>query len=81
MFTVSPEITYGNLATAGAIVSGWLWFFAGLKNKIDVLNDRIQSLEGTINRFSEALIQIAKQEVRLDSHAQRLQHIEKKLER
>ena len=74
------EITLGNLITSGVIVGGWLWFFAGLKGKIDLLSQRINSLEVTIGNLSTALIQVAKQEVRLDSHAQRIQSLEKKID-
>lgn len=74
------EVTLGNLATIATIAGGWIWFFAGLKGKIDLLTQRLSSLEATISQLSIGLVQLAKQEVRLDSHAERIQHLEKKLE-
>lgn len=88
MFSILTwEITVGNILQIATILGGGMWFVAGVKNKIDLLTQAMQSLdkrltsvEAAIGLLNQTTVELAKQEVRLDSHMQRLQRLEEALE-
>lgn len=87
-FSLSPEITTGNIITAISVLGGWAWFLFSLKSKIELLTQalsvidrRLTSVENTIGQLNVTAIQIAKQEVRLDNQSSRISKLEESLKR
>lgn len=82
----SLEVTLGNLLTAGSIVFGWGVYIIALKGKIDLamqaltaIDRRITAVEATLITQSQAFIQLAKQEVLLNSIEDRVQRLEQEV--
>jgi hypothetical protein len=83
LFSFTPDISFGNLITWAGVFFAWVSFLMIMRNKveliahgIEVMDKRMSSVEMAIKTLTEVTIQIAKQEVKLDSHARRLGEIE-----
>ena len=79
----NAEVTLGNVLQILAILGGGMWFMAGVKSKMELLTQalsgldrRITSVETSISALNTTTIELARQEVRLDSHAHRLKDLE-----
>lgn len=69
-------ITLGNvltIVTMGVAGFGFVWT---MKSDIKVLLQRLDKVEGAMAKLTEALVQLARQEVRLDAHADRISRLE-----
>jgi hypothetical protein len=69
-------ITLGNaltIVTMGVTGLGFVWT---MKAEIKVLVQRLDNVEGAMAKITDALIQLARQEVRLDAHADRISRLE-----
>ena len=66
-----------------SMLGGFGFFAMGLKSDIKIFGQallnierRLNTVEQSLNATNQALIQIAKQEVRLDHHAERISDLE-----
>ena len=81
---LSFEITLGNIITAGSILFGWGIYVVALRGKVDLLmqalgsiDRRLTAVESSMASQTQAFIQLAKQEVMLQSLDQRVDDLEK----
>lgn len=82
----SFDITLGNVLQIAAFLSVGYAFVASLKGRVDLLTQaltaldrRINSLESAVTSLNSSTIDLARQEVRLDSHARRIVELETEL--
>jgi hypothetical protein len=69
-------ITLGNILTILAMGVAGFGFIWAMKSDIKVLLGRLDNVEGAVAKLTDALIQLARQEVRLDAHADRISRLE-----
>jgi hypothetical protein len=69
-------ITLGNILTILAMGVAGFGFIWAMKSDIKVLLGRLDNVEGAVAKLTDALIQLARQEVRLDAHADRIARLE-----
>lgn len=81
---ISWELTLGNLLNVGTIIGGTIIFVMSIKGRLDVLNTnlnvidrRLTAVETSISALSQATVQLAKQEVRLDTLAKEIAELKK----
>ena len=81
---ISWDLTLGNLLNIASIVIGCILFIMTMKGKLDLLNQnlytidrRLTAVEGLISTLSQATVQLAKQEVRLDIIAREIEQLKK----
>lgn len=70
------SVTLGNILTIISIVGAGFVFVMTMRADLSALGLRVEKVEGIMSKVIDALIQLAKQEERLDSHAQRLRRLE-----
>lgn len=70
------SITLGNVLTMISIVGAGFVFVMTMHSNLTALGDRVGRVEGVMQQVTSALIQIAKQEERLNSHAERIARLE-----
>jgi hypothetical protein len=80
------QVTLGNVLQILSIVGGWIWIVSNLKSEIKILvnsligiKERLTAVEISVTALNKATVELARQEVRLDSHAERLVDLEHRL--
>ena len=69
-------VTLGNILTlVGMGVTG-LAFVLSMKGELRVFAQRLDKLESVMGRVTDALVELARQGVRLDAHAERIKNLE-----
>ena len=70
---LSWELTLGNVLNIVTIGAGAIMFIMAIKGKLELLNQnlsiidkRLTSVENAVSMISQATVQLAKQELRLD---------------
>jgi hypothetical protein len=69
-------ITLGNLITIVTMAGSVYFFIMTMKADLRVMSQRLTSVEVGMSQVTLALVQLAKQEARLDAHADRISRIE-----
>lgn len=69
-------ITWGNILTILSIVGSIGAMVVAMRSKLQHIDDRMKKVEFIVDRFGEALIQLARQEVRLDNFERRISNME-----
>lgn len=73
-------ITLGNVLTIASILTGGLVFLFTLRADLNALHGRVArvetGLEAGLSKMTDELIQVAKQEERLNAHADRISRLE-----
>ena len=70
------SIKLGDVLTIVAIVAAALGFLYTLRGKVDAMDGRLKHVETELSAFVQALVQLARQDERLNSHDKRLSSIE-----
>jgi hypothetical protein len=76
MMAFDATISLGNLLTIVAMVGSVYFFIMTMRGDLRVLGQRLTSVEVGMAQVTLALVQLAKQEARLDAHADRISRIE-----
>lgn len=63
-------ITFGNLVTAIAILAGWIGAFYKLGGRLDVMNQRLTSVEEAVRNHRDTSERLAVIETRQATHGQ-----------
>lgn len=81
--TLDLTITLGNVLTIVGMAVASFVFLWSIRSQVAVINSEIRSFVGRLDkidsamtRLTEALIQLSRQEARLDAHADRLKSLE-----
>ena len=74
--TFDTTITLGNLLTIAAMAASVYFFIMTMKADLRVMSQRLTSVEIGMSQVTLALVQLAKQEARLDAHADRIKFLE-----
>jgi hypothetical protein len=69
-------ITLGNILTIFAMAGSVYFFIMTMRGDLRVLGQRLTSVEVSMSQVTLALVQLAKQEARLDAHADRINRLE-----
>lgn len=69
-------ITLGNVLTMITMGGSVYFFIMTMKSDLRLLSARLTSVEVNMTQVTVALVQLAKQEARLDAHADRISRIE-----
>lgn len=69
-------ITAGNIATVLTMFAGGVVFIVTLRADLITIGRRLERVESGMSQITDALIQLAKQEERLNAHADRLSRLE-----
>lgn len=70
-------ITLGNVLTMATMAVAGFCFVWTMKGDLQVFGSRLDKLEKVMDKVTDALVQLARQEVRLDSHAERISRLER----
>ena len=70
------SITLGNVLTIFAMGASVYFFIMTMRGDLRVLGQRLTSVEVGMSQVTLALVQLAKQEARLDAHADRISRLE-----
>lgn len=80
----SFEVTLGNILTVSSILFGWGLYVVALKGKVELLmqalnsiDRRLTAVESSMASQAQAFIQLAKQEIMLQSLDRRVDDLEK----
>ena len=69
-------VTLGNVLTIVGMGVAGIAFVLAMKGELRVFAQRLDKLESVMGRVTEALVELARQEVRLDAHADRIKNLE-----
>ena len=79
------ELTLGNVLNIVTIAVGTIVFIMTMKGKLELLNHgltvidkRLTAVENAVSMISQATVQLAKQEIRLDILAKELESLKKR---
>lgn len=70
-------VTLGNVLTILSMAIAGFAFVLSMKSELKVFGQRMDKVEGVMGRVTDALVQLARQEARLDAHAERISRIER----
>jgi hypothetical protein len=71
------SVKLGDVLTILAIAGTAIGFLYALRGKVEAIDNRLTHVEKDLGTFVDTLIQIGKQDERLDSHAQRIGELER----
>jgi len=71
-------ISLGNILTIVSIAATGFAFIMTMKGDVKLLSARLDKVDAIMSKVTDALIQIARQEERLDHHAKRIEHLERR---
>jgi hypothetical protein len=69
-------ITLGNVITIITMAGSVYFFIMTMRGDLRVLGQRLTNVEVSVSQVTLALVQLAKQEARLDAHADRINRLE-----
>lgn len=69
-------VNLGQIMTLFSMLGGGMAVILTLRSDMEALGKRVESLEHAVERQTEILVQINRQEVRLDSQERRLARLE-----
>lgn len=79
------ELTLGNVLNIIAIAVGTIVFIMTMKGRLELLNQsltvidkRLTAVENAVSMISQATVQLAKQEIRLDMLAKEVESLKKR---
>ena len=82
---INWELTAGNIATIITIATSAVVFIMQIKGKLELLNQnllvidrRLTAVESAVSLISQATVQLAKQEIRLDILAKEVELLKKR---
>ena len=76
MFQFDTTITLGNILTILTMGGSVYFFIMTMKADLRLMSQRLTSVEVNMSQVTLALVQLAKQEARLDAHADRINRME-----
>ena len=78
--TVDWSINIGNILTIVGFIGGGLFLFAAMRGDISAMAQRLAAVESAVGKLSDILVAMATASTRLDSHAERLERLERLLD-
>lgn len=75
-FVFDWSIKLGDVLTIVAIVAAALGFLYTLRGKVDAMDGRLKHVETELSAFVQALVQLARQDERIEAHDKRLNSLE-----
>lgn len=73
-------VDFGSIITLVGVVGGGVFLFAMMRSDMKSLSGRLTAVENVVGKLSDILVAQASQTARLDSHTQRIDRMERRMD-